>query len=310
MVSGESAIGELIPGQIIFGRYRVIKCLGLGSIGAVFACENITDTRQKIALKVLSPKAAVDSRIVNAFKNEIHASYRVSHSNVVRCHEFFRDGNMMAISMEYVDGQSLGKFIQTHGVLPHQTVKNILIQLCKGLSAIHGAGIIHQDLKPQNIIITPDGRVKITDFTAAHLHRQNKVDHEDDGVYGTLEFLSPETVMYGSVDERSDIYALGTVAYLMITGKLPFLGKDMVSEIQNKLYGSAVPPHIVNTECPTDLSKVIMKALSRNPQKRFQSAYEFHDSVLTGYVGNTPSMFQRILSIAGFNSNDAKVVNG
>lgn len=299
MVLNESSMSDMHPGQVVFGRYRVIKCLGIGSIGAVYACESLLNSSQKIALKVLSHKAAVDSRIVNAFKNEIHASYRVSHSNVVRCHEFFRDGTMMAISMEYVEGCSLGKLIQQHGILPHLTVKKILAQLCKGLAAIHQAGIVHQDLKPQNIIVTPDGRVKITDFTAAHLQNPTDISSDNSGVFGTMEFLSPETIMYGTVDERSDIYALGTIGYFMITGKLPFLGKDMVSEIQNKLYGTAIPPRILNSDCPSYLNKIIIKAIGRNPLKRFQSAEEFYNALSSNEVSTAPSLINKLLTMTG-----------
>jgi len=288
------------PGQVIFGRYKVLRCLGLGSIGAVYACQPLSNPTQKIAIKILSAKAAVDSKIVTAFRNEIHASYRVSHPNVVRCHEFFRDGTLMAISMEYVEGVSLGRLIQQHGILPSAAVKKILLQLCLGLQAIHRAGIFHQDLKPQNIIVTPDGKVKITDFTAAHLQNHvSDMEVEETGVFGTMEFLSPETILDGTVDHRSDIYALGMMAYLMITGKLPFLGQDLMSEVQNKLYGAAVPPRILNPECPADLNKIIMTAISRNPLKRFQSAEEFHFALNHYDPQSHTGIVKRILAYTG-----------
>lgn len=270
---------EFEPGNVVFGRYKVLHCVGIGSLGTVYACSIINNPLKKIALKVLSQKAAQDEKLVTLFRNEIHTSYRVSHANVVRCHEFFRDGDTLAISMEYVEGNNLSRLIQKQGRLTIELAVSILTQLCKGLEAIHQAGIIHQDLKPQNIIVGSNGIVKITDFTAAQTGRPMQSFNANADVQGTMEFLSPETIVDGIIDYRSDIYSLGTITYLMVTGQLPFYGQNMMTSMQSKLYGSPLPPRHHNPACPELLSRIILTAIARNPEHRFQSTLDIISAI-------------------------------
>lgn len=292
------AFQNFCGGEIVFGRYRVRRCLGRGSIGAVYECEVLRKPGSKIALKILNAKAARDERIIAAFRNEIHFSYRVSHSNVVRCREFFNDGEMHAISMEYVDGMDLWKMIQKNGIPNATFAIDIMKQLCRGVSAIHQAGLIHQDLKPQNVMISRNCTIKITDFTAAQSGFAKNV-YAQTGVFGTMEFLSPETILYGLVDQRSDIYAIGILSYLLVTGQLPFNCSDLMSQFSNKIYGKVVSPEHLNRECPYSLSRIILKALRREPHKRYQTMDEMHEDLVNIDFSERPGFMQSILNRAG-----------
>ncbi|MCO6429822.1 MAG: serine/threonine protein kinase [Deltaproteobacteria bacterium] len=293
-----SPFPELYSGNVLFGRYRVVKCLGIGSIGSVFSCQLVNNPSQHIAIKVLSPKAASDPKIITAFRNEIHASYRVSCTNVVRCHEFFRDEELLAISMEYVDGPSLATLLQGNQPLEIKLAEDYFRQLTNGLAAIHSAGIIHHDLKPQNILVNTDGVLKITDFTASHIGIQRQYTSSN-SVFGTIQFLSPETIMHGWVDRRSDIYALGVIAYLMTTGLLPFSGEDVVSQVHNKIYAKVPPPHTINPGCPFLLSKIIMKCIAKEPDRRFQSAEEILYLLDNVDMNYRPGLLDRLLGNSG-----------
>lgn len=294
---------NISPGTVLFGRFKVLRCVGRGSVGTVFACETMAQPSQLVALKVLSARAARDERMATAFRKEIHASYRVSHSNVVRCYEFFRDRGSMAISMEYVEGVSLGDIVKNSRVLSAAATTDILRQLCQGVTAIHDAGIVHQDLKPHNILITPRGKVKITDFTAAHLRYSTSSDSQT-GIFGTMEFLSPETILTGQVDQRSDIFALGVIGYLMITGRLPFPGHNITSEMNSKLNGSPIPPRVLNPDCPELLNRVILQAIARDPLVRFQRA----DEMLSAFARKEPlahsGIFERFFAFTGLQRKD------
>jgi serine/threonine protein kinase len=268
---------SLQPGTVIAGRYEVVKCLGAGSMGLVYACRHRELAGHLVAVKVLFPEVAQDNTAAARFRNEIVASYGVSHPNVVRAYEYFRDGDLVAYTMEYVGGGDLADRLVNGEPLPIREVVRLFCQISSGVQAIHDAGIVHRDLKPENILLTPNNDVKITDFGIARTGHGPKLT-EHGGVVGTIDYVSPEYLEKGQVDARSDIYALGVLAYEMITGESPFKGDSVIATMTMRLRSDAKPPSSLRTDCPAELDRIILRALERNPDLRYQSAIEiFYD---------------------------------
>ena len=270
-MAGEN-LSSLQPGTVIAGRYEVVKCLGAGSMGLVYACRHRELAGHLVAVKVLFPEVARDEVAAARFRNEIVASYGVSHPNVVRAYEYFRDGELVAYTMEYVGGGDLADRLN-EGALPLEDVISYLGQIASGVQAIHDAGIVHRDLKPENILITPQGDVKITDFGIARMGHGPKLT-EHGGVVGTIDYVSPEYLEKGQVDARSDIYALGVLGYEMITGESPFRGDSVIATMTMRLKTDPPEPSSLRSECPPQLDKIILKALARIPEDRYQRSVD------------------------------------
>ncbi len=269
---------SLQPGTVIGGRYEVVKCLGAGSMGLVYACRHKELTGHLVAIKVLFPEVAQDRIAAARFRNEIFASYGVSHPNVVRAYEYIRDGDLVAYTMEYVGGGDLADRLgRSDSLLPIPDIVRILNQMCSGVQAIHDAGIVHRDLKPENILLTKEGNVKIADFGIARTGHGPKLT-EHGGVVGTIDYVSPEYMLNSQVDWRSDIYAIGILGYEMITGESPFRGDSVYATMTKRLKSDPKPPSQVRKDCPPELDRIIARAMHRNPELRYQSAAEmFHD---------------------------------
>lgn len=268
---------NLQPGTVIGGKYEVVKCLGAGSMGMVYACRHRELQGQLVAAKVLFNEVASDAVAAARFKNEILASYGVSHPNVVRAYEFVRDGDIIAYTMEFVGGGDLADRMARPELLGMAEIIRLLSQMAAGVQAIHDAGIVHRDLKPENILLTNDGSVKIADFGIARKTDGPKLT-EHGGVVGTLEYVSPEYMLRSQVDWRSDIYAMGILAYELITGEPPFKGDSAYASISMRLQTDASPPSRFRAECPESLDRIVLKALRRDPEERYQSAVElFYD---------------------------------
>ena len=264
---------NLQPGTVVNGRYEVIRCLGTGSMGMVYACRHRELAGHTVAMKVLFSEVARDEVAAARFRNEIVASYGVSHPNVVRAYEYFRDGDLIAFTMEYIGGGDLADRIGGDDLIPVPDIVSMLTQMCSGVQAIHEAGIIHRDLKPENILLTSSGLVKITDFGIARCGTGPKLT-EHGGVVGTIDYVCPEYLEQGQVDTRSDLYALGVLAYEMVTGEAPYKGKSVIETMTLRLRTDPEPPHHLRPECPIALSDIILKAMARNPEDRYQSAIE------------------------------------
>ena len=269
---------NLQPGTIVNGRYEVVKCLGTGSMGMVYACRHRELAGHIVAMKVLFSEVARDEVAAARFRNEIVASYGVSHPHVVRAYEYFRDGDLIAFTMEYIGGGDLADKISVEDKIPIPETIRMLQQMCSGVQAIHDAGIIHRDLKPENILITAQGDIKITDFGIARTGTGPKLT-EHGGVVGTIDYVSPEYLEQGQVDQRSDIYALGVLAYEMLTQESPFKGKSVIETMTMRLRSDAEPPHHLRPECPIALSNIVLKAMARDPETRYQAAREILDDL-------------------------------
>jgi len=268
----------LQPGTVIAGRYEVVKGLGAGSMGVVYACRHRDLAGHLVSVKVLFPEFAQDKTASARFRNEICASYGVSHPNVVRAYEYLTDGDLVAYTMEYVSGVDLADRLDRDDPIPIPDVVTILSQMCSGVQAIHDAGIVHRDLKPENILISKDGNVKITDFGIARTDHGPKLT-EHGGVVGTIDYVSPEYMLHAQVDWRSDIYAIGILAYEMIVGEAPFHGDSMYATMTKRLKSDPTPPSVSRSECPAELDRVVLRAMHRDREERYQSAQEICDDL-------------------------------
>lgn len=269
---------SLQPGTVIGGRYEVVKCLGAGSMGLVYACRHKELTGHLVAIKVLFPEVAQDKIAAARFRNEIFASYGVSHPNVVRAYEYIRDGDLVAYTMEYVGGGDLAERLsRSDDPMPLPEILRVLSQMCSGVQAIHDAGIVHRDLKPENILLSKEGIVKIADFGIARTGHGPKLT-EHGGVVGTIDYVSPEYMLNSQVDWRSDIYAIGILGYEMITGESPFRGDSVYATMTKRLKSDPKPPSSIRKECTPEVDKIIARAMHRNPELRYQSAADmFYD---------------------------------
>ena len=280
---------KLQPGTVVNGRYEIIKSLGTGSMGLVYVCRHLELAGHVVAMKVLFNEVVSDEVVRSRFINEIVASYGVNHPNVVRAYEYFQDGDIVAFTMEYVDGGDLADRLAMKEPIPMDQVIKWLKQMCQGVQAIHDAGIVHRDLKPENVMLTSTGGgdVKIADFGIAKTGTGPKLT-EYGGVVGTIDYVSPEYLERGQVDERLDIYALGVLAYEMITGNVPFKGDSVVETMTLRLKTIPETPAAIRPECSEELGRIVMQALRREPGERYQKAIEmFHDLDYLAYTEQT-----------------------
>ncbi|MCB0329233.1 MAG: protein kinase [Bdellovibrionales bacterium] len=278
---------SLQPGTVLGGRYEVVKCLGAGSMGLVYACRDHELDDHMVAVKVLFPEVAQDKTAAARFRNEIFASYGVSHPNVVRAYEYLRDGDIVAYTMEFVGGGDLAEKIgKDKEPLAIPEIVRLLQEMCLGVQAIHDAGIVHRDLKPENILLTEERRVKIADFGIARMGSGPKLT-EHGGVVGTIDYVSPEYMLNAHVDWRSDIYAMGILAYEMIAQESPFRGESVYATMTKRLKTDPEPPSSLRPDCPRELDSIILRAMARDPEQRYQSTKAMYDD-LKAYESGRP----------------------
>lgn len=246
------------------GRYQVVRRIGQGSMGTVFEALLTDYPDQRVALKILAAEHLGNKRVLRRFQNELEACYRISHPNVVRPIEVVRGGGIFGYSMELVEGGNLQQY-RKQEELDERAVVSILRQLSQALSAVHEAGVIHRDLKPENVLI---GRsVKLTDFGTALLIGGPRLTTEG-SVLGSIPYLSPEYVERQQLDVRSDLYALGIIAYELLSGEVPGSGNGITELINLKLHGRLPEvPSRSNT-----LKRAVERLTARAPENRFQSA--------------------------------------
>jgi len=268
----QTPVHELTTGSTFAGRYQVIEELGHGGMGRVYKVFD-TDIKEKIALKLLRPEVALDKNTVERFSNELKLARKISHRNVCRMFDMGKAEGTTFITMEFVPGEDLKKFIRKSGQLGAGRAVSIAKQICEGLAEAHHLGVVHRDLKPQNIMVDEDGNARIMDFGIARSLRGKGITGA--GVMiGTPEYMSPEQVEGKEVDERTDIYSLGIILFEMVTGHVPFEG-DTPFTIGVK-HKSERPrnPRELNPQLPEALSRVILRCLEKDKAKRFQTAEE------------------------------------
>jgi serine/threonine protein kinase/tetratricopeptide (TPR) repeat protein len=263
---------ELTTGSTFAGRYQIIEELGKGGMGKVY---RVLDKRLKeeVALKLIKPEIASDKETIERFSNELKLARRISHRNVGRMYELMEAEGTYFITMEYVPGQDLRRLIRQTGQLTTGKAISIARQVCEGLSEAHGLSVVHRDLKPGNILIDRDGNAKIMDFGIARSISAKGITGA--GVMiGTPEYMSPEQVEGKEADQRSDIYSLGIILYEMVTGRVPFEGDTPLAIAVKHKTEAPRDPKLVNAQIPEDLSRVILRCLEKEKEKRYQTAGE------------------------------------
>jgi len=265
-------IKELTAGGTFANRYQIIEELGKGGMGRVYKVLD-KEIGEKVALKLLNPQIAAESKTIERFRNELKTARQISHKNVCRMYHLSKEEGAPYIIMEYVRGEDLKSMIRMMGSLsPGQTV-SIAKQVCEGLSEAHRLGVIHRDLKPQNIMIDRNGDVKIMDFGIARTLQAKGITGEGIMI-GTPEYMSPEQAEGKEADERADIYALGIVLFEMLTGRVPFEGETPLSVALKHKTEAPPDPRKINAQIPDDLARLILRCLEKEKGKRYQSAQE------------------------------------
>jgi serine/threonine protein kinase/tetratricopeptide (TPR) repeat protein len=268
----EAPIEELTTGSIFADRYKIVTELGRGGMGKVYrAIDQKID--EEIALKLIKPEIAADKQTIERFGNELKLARKIAHRNVCKMYYLGEEKGAHYITMEYVPGEDLKSMIRMSGQLSTGMAIKVAKQVCDGLSEAHRLGVIHRDLKPNNIMIDKAGEARIMDFGIARLLKAKGITGAGIMI-GTPEYMSPEQVEGKEVDQRSDIYSLGVILYEMVTGKVPFEG-DTPFTIGMKHKGE-VPqdPKKLNAHIPDDLNSLILKCLKKEKDQRYQSAGE------------------------------------
>jgi len=268
----QTSIHELTTGSTFAGRYQIIEELGKGGMGRVYKVFD-TKIKEKIALKLVKPEIASDRETIERFSNELKLARKIRHKNVCGMFDIGEADGAHFITMEYVAGEDLKIMIRMSTGLTVGTVLSIGRQVCHGLAEAHSLGVVHRDLKPQNIIIDKGGNAKIMDFGIARSMREKGITGGGI-IIGTPEYMSPEQTEAKDVDQRSDIYSLGIILYEMSTGRVPFEGDTALSiAIKHK---TEIPkdPKSLNPGIPDDLKRLILRCLEKDRAKRFQTAAE------------------------------------
>ncbi len=257
-------------------RYEIVKVLGTGGMGAVYKARD-HELDRLVALKVIRPELARNQDIVDRFKQEIRLSQQVTHKNVVRMYDLGEDSGMRFVTMEMVSGRDLRTILEERGKLPPVEAVEIFRQICSALDAAHAVGVLHRDLKPQNVMREDAGRVVVMDFGLARTIEGNGMT-QSGALVGTMEYMSPEQALGKELDQRSDIFALGLIGYEMLTGDMPFRAESAIASLLKRTQVRADPCTVLDATIPGALSDIISKCLECDVELRYKNTGEIlHD---------------------------------
>ncbi len=258
----------LKPGMILCDRYEILDVVGAGGMSIVYKarCHRLN---RNVAIKVLKPEFSRDQNFVTKFRVEAQASAGLTHPNIVNVYDVYDDEGVYFIVMELVEGITLKDYIAENGRLSMDRAIDFAIQIASGLEAAHESHVIHRDIKPQNIIVSKNGNLKVTDFGIAKAASSNTLTS---GAMGSVHYISPEQARGGYSDERSDIYSLGITMYEMVTGRVPFEGDNNVSVALMHIQSDMIPPRQYYPDIYSSFEKVILKATQKKPERRYLTA--------------------------------------
>lgn len=260
----------LNEGTFLVDRYEILEKVGAGGMSDVYKAKDHILGRY-VAIKVLKQEFSEDRNFVTKFRTEAQSAAGLEHPNIVNIYDVGSDDGFYYIVMEYVEGITLKTYIEKKGQLSFKESVSIAIQVARGIEAAHNKEIIHRDIKPQNIMISTEGKVKVTDFGIARAASSNTISAD---VMGSVHYASPEQARNGFVDARSDLYSLGIVMYEMITGRVPFDGDTTVAVAIQHLQEEIVPPSTYASNIPVSFEQIIMKCTLKNPDRRYQTIAE------------------------------------
>jgi serine/threonine-protein kinase len=272
------------PGQPFDGRYRVLGRLGVGGMATVYLAED-SSLGRKVALKVMAERYAEDGEFVERFRREAQAAARLNHPNIIAVYDRGEADGRPYIAMEYLQGRTLKQVIQKEGPLPPERAIAIAMQVLAGLRYAHEHGVVHRDVKPHNVLVGDDGRIKVTDFGIAHAGDPQMT--EVGSIVGTAQYLSPEQARGRSVGPQTDVYSLGVVLYEMLAGRVPFEGDSSVAIAMQHVSDEAPPLRSLVPQVPESLGMVVAHSMLKQPEQRYGSADEFSadlDRVRRGLV--------------------------
>lgn len=259
-------------GKILDGRYRIEEAVGSGGMANVFAATDLT-TGRKVAIKMLKDAAAAEPKTLKRFINESRAISMLDHKNIVKIYDINVEGVYKYIVMEYIDGMTLRDYLSYRHTIDWRDAVIYCQQVLAALDHAHSKGVVHRDIKPANIMILEKGIIKVTDFGIAKIidGRATSTLTANTAI-GTVYYISPEQAQNQKIDSRSDLYSLGCMLYEMVTGKLPFVADSSLAIILKQVKDDPVPPSQINPKIPLGLEQIILCAMQKNPQNRYQSA--------------------------------------
>ena len=264
-------LSDTLINTLFDGRYRIMRKLGSGGMADVYLAED-EELGRRVAIKILNDKYAPDDQFVERFRREAKNAAGLSHPNIVSIYDRGEAEGTYYIAMEYLDGRSLKELVVARGPLPIPDAIAATRQVLSALRFAHRKGVVHRDIKPHNVMADADGRLKVTDFGIARAGVSQMT--EAGSIIGTAQYLSPEQARGAPVDQRSDLYSMGIVLYEMLTGQVPFTGESPVEIAMKHLSDPPRPPSLLRPDIPPDLDMVVLRALAKNPEDRFQTAEE------------------------------------
>ena len=273
-------------GQMFGGRYRIEKSVASGGMAEVFEARD-EQLQRTVALKLMHPEYARDKTFINRFRREAQAAASLNDPRVVAIYDWGSDNGAYYIVMEYVDGKTLREIILNEGPLSPERAVEIAADICAGLEPAHNSGIVHRDIKSSNIALASSGQTKIMDFGIARAASgvEGQTMTQTGTVIGTANYFAPEQAQGMPVDQRSDLYSVGVILYEMLTQELPFKGDSAVAIAYKHVQEDASPPSLLNPDVPAELDSVVMKALAKNPDNRYQSAAEMRSDLRRLLIG-------------------------
>jgi len=271
-----------LAGLTLCDRYHLERLIGAGGMAQVWEASDLVLGR-KVAVKVLHPHLAGDAAFVARFRAEAVAAARLSHPNIVGVYDTCSDGGNEAIVMELLDASTLRRYLDEHHTVDADTTVRIGLRLLDALEAAHRAGLVHRDVKPSNILLCADGRVKIADFGIAKADDQTELTQEG-ALVGTATYLAPEQLLGGTIDGRADLYSLGIVLYECLTGRVPFQGDTGAAVALARLHSDPIDPRRVRADVPPRIAEAVLRALQREPDDRYDSAADLRAALLDSGV--------------------------
>ena len=263
---------ELEPGMLLAQRYQIVQILGQGGMGAVYKATDL-ELNRTVAVKVIRRDLARDKAIVDRFKQELLLSHQVTHRNVVRIYDLSEADGMKFITMEYVEGENLLTLLHEKKKFSPSEAVEIMLQVCRALEAAHSVGVIHRDLKPQNIMRDTTGRILVMDFGLARTLEGDGMT-QSGALVGTMEYMSPEQALGKPLDQRSDIFALGLIFYEMLTGQMPFKADSTIASLIRRTQERVAPVSDHDNTIPPSVSNIVTKCLERDLELRYKTAAE------------------------------------
>lgn len=259
-------------GKRLDARYEIREIIGVGGMAVVYKAYDCIDDRI-VAIKILKEEFVRNSEFLNRFKNESKAIAVLSHPNIVKVMDVSFGDNFQYIVMEYIDGITLKEYMERTGALPWKNALYFTVQTLHALQHAHDKGIVHRDVKPQNIMLLRDGTIKVTDFGIARFARSEQKTLTDKAI-GSVHYISPEQARGEAIDEKADLYSVGVMLYEMLTGTLPFDGESAVSVALMHMQNEVKPPREINPSIPVGLEQIVMRAMQKNPNRRYHSDAE------------------------------------